>query len=100
MTDLFHKEINPEIIKHRYQQALDIQAGAVNPSAIAHSIKEACQEIRAEGGDTKAICDDPAVRLMVHQLDFLVKASSLEGNGCSDDYLSCMTRCEEMAKKQ
>jgi hypothetical protein len=42
-----------------------VNAGASNPSGIAHSIIEACREIREhEPGASTA--DDPAIRLMVY----------------------------------
>lgn len=57
----------------RHRDALAIQLGACNPSGVAHSIIEACQEMRADPATsgTATICADPAVRLMVHQLAFL-----------------------------
>jgi hypothetical protein len=46
-----------------------INPGACNPSGVALSIADACREMREhEKVDTKNICHDPAVRLMVHQL--------------------------------
>lgn len=55
----------------RHRDALAIQGGACNPSGIAHSILDACREIRAEPGGGGDITKDPAVRLMVHQLAFI-----------------------------
>jgi hypothetical protein len=60
----------------RHSDALAINEGACNPSGIAHSIVEACKEIRAEPrSDTDKMQKDPALRLMVNQLSFIV------GNG-------------------
>jgi hypothetical protein len=64
----------------RHTDALAISAGACNPSGIAYSITDACQEIRS-GPDYKsrgtiAITSDPAVRLMVYQLAFLCGADT------------------------
>lgn len=56
---------------NRYRDALMISDGACNPSGVALAIAQACREIHATGGDTKAIANDPAVRLMVHQLAFI-----------------------------
>lgn len=55
----------------RHSDALAIQMGACNPSGIAHSVIEACREMREANAGTAEICRDPAVRLMVHQLAFL-----------------------------
>jgi hypothetical protein len=49
-----------------------INPGACNPSGVALSIADACREIREhENADTKKICQDPAIRLMVFQLAHL-----------------------------
>ena len=57
----------------RHSDALFIQEGACNPSAIALSIVEACRAMRADPDHkgTDEITSDPAVRLMVHQLGFI-----------------------------
>jgi hypothetical protein len=64
----------------RHADALAISAGACNPSGIASSVVDACQEIRGEpdykSRGTIAITSDPAVRLMVYQLAFLCGADS------------------------
>jgi hypothetical protein len=54
----------------RFRDALAIvDPGACNPSGIALSIAEACREIREyETSTTKALCQDPAIRVMVYQL--------------------------------
>jgi hypothetical protein len=63
----------------RFANAIAIQLGACNPSGICHSILEACQEIRAsDNPGTSAICTDPAVRLMVHQLAFLCNVAEID----------------------
>jgi hypothetical protein len=53
----------------RFRNALVIiNLGACNPSAIALSIADACREMREhESSDTKRICQDPAIRLMVYR---------------------------------
>ena len=57
----------------RFRDALVIiNPGACNPSGVALSIADACREIREhENLGTKSICQDPAIRLMVHQLAHL-----------------------------
>ncbi len=49
-----------------------INPGACNPSGVALSIADACREMREhEKMDTRNICQDPAIRLMVFQLAHL-----------------------------
>jgi hypothetical protein len=57
----------------RFRDALVIiNPGACNPSGVALSIADACREMREHDKvDTKSICQDPAVRLMVYQLAHL-----------------------------
>ena len=61
--------------RNRFQNALDIQGGACNPSGIALSIVDGCREARAAGKDA---CKDAAVRLMVHQLAFICGIAEIE----------------------
>jgi hypothetical protein len=51
----------------RFRDALVIiNPGACNPSGVALSIADACREMREhEKADTKTICHDAAIRLMV-----------------------------------
>jgi hypothetical protein len=66
----------------RHNNAIAIQLGACNPSGIAHAIIEACREMRGEPNHkgTAEICSDAAVRLMVHQLAFLCRASEIDAS--------------------
>jgi hypothetical protein len=65
---------------------------ACNPSGIALAIVMACDEIRAEPNHTGTaqICADPAIRLMVNQLAYLVGNSEMS----YDDYVDCRARCQ------
>lgn len=80
----------------RHKDAIAIQQGACNPSGIAHSIIEACSEIRAEPGHTgtKQITDDPAVRLMVHQLAFICRANDTDVGA---EYGRLIAECERLS---
>ena len=77
----------------RFRDALVIvNPGACNPSGIALSIIEACREIREhETRETKALCQDPAIRLMVYQLASICDVAhySLER------YIADEARCKE-----
>lgn len=77
----------------RHTDAIAIQCGACNPSAIANSIVAACAEIRAEPGysGTAAITDDAAVRLMVHQLAFICHVSEIDTS--LDTYSKLVDEC-------
>jgi hypothetical protein len=62
----------------RFRDALAIvNPGACNPSGIALAIAEACREIREhKTSATAALCQDPAIRLMVYQFASICKAPS------------------------
>jgi len=77
----------------RFADAIAIQGGACNPHGIARSIVNALDELRAEGADTPTCNADPAVRLMVHQLAFLVNVG--EFSTITDDYSKLMATCKE-----
>lgn len=78
----------------RHKDALFIQAGACNPSAIALTFAEACREMRALPGHkgTNELRQDPALRLMVHQLAYLMGISEYETDALS--YNRDVTACE------
>ena len=59
--------------RHRDAFAI-VEGGACNPSGITHTLSHACRQVIAEGGSQ---CADPAVRLIVHQLAFLVNADHI-----------------------
>ena len=86
----------------RNSDALAIAAGACNPSGIAYSIIDACQEIRS-GPDyrrrgTIAITSDPAVRLMVYQLAHLfgVAGAQYDLVHYINDEAACKERLAEL----
>ena len=55
-------------MSRRHMDALDISAGACNPSGMAHSLVSACRECIDEGVVQR---DDAAVRLIVSQLAYV-----------------------------
>jgi hypothetical protein len=86
----------------RFRNALAIvNPGACNPSGIAHSIVEACREMREhENAGANAIRQDPAVRLMTYQLAYLLGIS--EGYATpnySADVVRCRRRLDELGLK-
>jgi hypothetical protein len=58
----------------RFADALGIQAGACNPSGIARSLVQACEEC-IRGAVTQTA--DPAIRLMVHQLAYICAVDAI-----------------------
>ena len=110
MTKTYEVEMAPKAPKHggRFRDALAIvDPGACNPSGIAHSIVDACQEIRAHephNAATSQICDDAAVRLMVYQLASLINgvAGPVEfysSNLIAADQAHCKRRLAELGLK-
>lgn len=86
----------------RFQDAYDIQQGACNPSGIARALVKACDEARDEitASGVGRISDDPAVRLIVHQLAYICKvgdcyADAYFAEGWKKDYDFVFKKCEE-----
>ena len=63
------------MLPRRFRNAYMIQQGACNPAGIARSLVEACDECLAEGVSQRA---DPAVRLITHQLAYLMDTRALD----------------------
>lgn len=64
-------------MSNRFSDALFIQQGACNPSGIALTLHNACKECLAENVSQR---DDPAVRLIAHQLAYLLNLSEIDAN--------------------
>jgi hypothetical protein len=79
----------------RFRDALVIVSpGACNPSGVALSIVDACREMREhDHADTREVCEDPAIRLMVFHLAHLFSVA-----GAQYDLVHYMT--DEAACKQ
>lgn len=84
-----------EVVATRHQDALDIQ-NACNPAGIALALHEAFREVIAEGGDTKAQREDPACRLILHQLAYLLRMS---GGYDIVDYNHYVKQCESKVRE-
>ncbi len=78
----------------RHRDAIQIQQGACNPVAISRALVSAIDEARAENLDTDGICADPAVRLICHQLAFLLKTENINDSITEYDHL--LTECERV----
>jgi hypothetical protein len=83
--------------RSRFEEALWIQAGAVNGLAISKALHRAYQQARAERRDTTSTNCDPAVQLILHQLAHLARIPTDSENGRWWDYgratLACVERC-------
>jgi hypothetical protein len=75
-----------------------IQQGACNPSGIARSLVEAIDSARADCADTDSVRKDPAVRMIAHQLAFLLNLAEYDHDSAaySRDYRLCEERAKEV----
>jgi hypothetical protein len=65
-------------MRNRFWDAYMIQQGACNPSGIARSLVEACDSAMAEHKSTDEVRSDPAVRMIAHQLAYLLNLNEYE----------------------
>ena len=79
----------------RHAEALIIaEAGACNPSGIALTLHQACQQVLSEGGRQR---DDPAVRLIGLQLAYLLGVARVLD---SADYARLIESCRARAAQR
>jgi hypothetical protein len=87
----------------RFRDALVIiNPGASNPSGVALPIADACREMREhEKVDTRNICQDPAIRLMVFQLAHLFSVAGAQYDlvHYMADEAACKERLAELGLK-
>lgn len=84
---------------NRFRDALAIvNPGACNPSGIAHSIVEACCEIR-EHEPVASTAHDPAIRLMVYQLASICGVADYALERYMTDEATCKGRLVELGLK-
>ena len=78
----------------RHRDALAIQGGACNPIAITNSLLAAIREVMASEGytGTMQVRSDPAVRLIAHQLAFLLDVREFDDGLLA--YSKAVTACE------
>ena len=76
---------------NRFETAVLIQQGACNPSGIVRALMEAIDDTNT--GGTDSVCKDPAVRLIAHQLAFLLNVSALDNE--LDAFGKAMQACED-----
>ena len=72
-------------MRTKESDAIFIQKGACNPTAIANTFIKHCKNM-----DTNQIRTDPAMRLIIHQLSFL-----MDINGVDNNYSELIANCED-----
>ena len=77
----------------RFTDAYQIQQGACNPRGIARALVKACDEADQDTQGTDGIRSDPAVRLILHQLNFLCNVGELDSD--MEVWRECYRQCEE-----
>ena len=81
MSLLTRREFNSSIvewIQRRNKEAVLISNGACNPEVITVPIHRHLKAMIEDGMGMDAIREDPAIRLMVHQLAFLMSVPELD----------------------
>lgn len=63
---------------NRFELAKVAQGGACNPIPLSRGLQQAIYEVRDAGGDTNAILNDAACRLVVHQLAHLFRIVEID----------------------
>ena len=83
--------------RHRAALAI-IDPGAVNPQGILVAMQDTCAEIRSEPGfvGTETFYKDPALRLMCHQLSYLLNIQEFE-TGSIEGYSHAVAACKKEA---
>lgn len=76
----------------RHRNAIAAQGGACNPVALSRALVAAIDEVRAETQSTDAIRGDAAVRLICHQLSYLL---DIDGFDNLTKFAAAMKECEE-----
>ena len=81
----------------RNRDAIAISDGACNPVAIVNSMVAAIAEMRAQPdfGGWDELCADPALKLMTHQLAFLLNIPTCES---LDEWSDWRKACEGEGK--
>lgn len=77
----------------RHSDALAIQQGACNPVAVTKRLHDHVQALFHDRVGHTEIRNDPALRLIVHQLAYLFNTSSLDGAG--GEYDKCIDACHK-----
>lgn len=82
----------------RFSDAIYISDGACNPVAVAHTINHHMSIMHQNGSSSTEIREDPALRLMVHQLAFLMNVQQLDSEVCAWSHLR--HKCEVQSSNE
>lgn len=77
----------------RYSDAYMIQQGACNPRGVARALVKACDEAAEDTQSTDGVRGDPAVRLILHQLNFLCNVGEFDRD--MDTWRAAYDLCEQ-----
>jgi hypothetical protein len=83
----------------RHKDALAAQGGACNSLALANALVSAIREARAESSGFSEADRDPAVRLIAHQLAYLLKLDAIDNFDSELGYLRATQACERRASE-
>ncbi|WP_144106770.1 hypothetical protein [Paraburkholderia sp. BCC1886] len=84
------------VARNRHSDALAITAGASNLSGVSRALVRAINQCHQESLGTQGVCDDPAIRLIVHQMAFLCKTHELDST--LSTYGDLLAICERLSK--
>jgi hypothetical protein len=77
--------------------ALDCSQGGKDATDdVDYALLSAIQELHAENADTPTICNDPAVRLIAHQLAWILRLSEFDRD--LDAYGRALDTCREKSQ--
>lgn len=85
-------------MSNRFKKAIQIQEGASNPKAVARELVAAIDEAFQQTGSTTSTCEDPAVRLIAHQLGTLLGMEELFTD--QEVYRMLHGECERLSENQ
>lgn len=85
MADEYHGD--------RFEDAWCAQQGASNPVALVRVLYGAMLQSLGETKSTQAVCDDPAVRMIAHQIAHLCGIGEIEFD--QDLYSKLYAECEQ-----
>ena len=81
---------------NRFEEAIFIDNGAGNLTAIVGALHKICKEVMEEKKSTQAVWEDPAVRLIAHQIAHLTNVHYLRDHFLA--YSQLVEQCEKRAE--
>ena len=81
--------------RFRFAAAYQISAGATNPVSVSALLAAEIRHMARSGDSTAAILQDPALRVIVHQLAFMFKVHDEMLAGDTSWYGPTLQSCQE-----